>query len=105
MTPRPALWVPLEVVVDVAASAARGVPGVARLGRGGRGLSGLVGRPPVEARLEEGEALLRVRVVAGSDVGFDALAEAVRRAVATAVERQLGLAVREVTVVIAGLGG
>jgi uncharacterized alkaline shock family protein YloU len=105
MTPPNALRVPQAVVVDVAATAARGVPGVTRLGRGGRGLAGLVGRSPVEVRLEAGEAWLRVRVVAGSSVRFDTLAEAVRHAVAAAVERQLGLGVREVTVVVAGLGG
>ena len=100
-----ALRVPLGVVADVAATAARGEPGVDRLGRGGRGLASVLAGQPVDVRLDEGEAWLRVRVVASAEVRFDALGEAVRRAVATALERQLSLAVREVTVVVAGLGG
>lgn len=89
-----------QVVVEVAAEAARSVPGVTRLGRGPTLFPGA----PVEATLDQGTVVVRLSLVAAEGVRLVSLGADVRRVVAAAIERLLGLSVEEVTVVIDGIG-
>jgi uncharacterized alkaline shock family protein YloU len=99
----PRVRVPERLVRDAVATAARSVVGVARLGRGGPLLGRLAARRPVEIAIEGDAVVLRLWVVALEDVSLGSLAERVRHAVAAAVEGQLGLTAREVTIVVDGI--
>lgn len=100
----PELSVTRAVVVDMVRLAAQEVPGVLRLGRGGPRWR-LAGSRPVVVRLEEGRADVRVVLIARPGQSLVALGSQVRIAVASAVERLLGLEAGPVTVVVDGVGG
>jgi uncharacterized alkaline shock family protein YloU len=92
------------VIRDVVRRAALEVPGVLRVGRGGpawrRALSGAA----VSVRVREGAVEARVVVVARAAQPLPGLATEVRVAVATAIERLLGLELGAVSVVVDGVG-
>lgn len=97
------LDVGIGVITALARSAVVGVPGVAYLGRGGpRWLRGW-GGAPVNAWLEDGRVHVRIWLVAQGPTSLPGLAYRVRSAVAGTVERQLGLALADVTVVVDGV--
>ena len=100
-----ALTVRRRVIRSVAASAAVSVPGVVRVGRGGpRPLAWLVGRP-VSAWIDEGRVHVRLWLIVRPGVSMPSLSRRVRGAVSQAVERQLGLELGEVTILVDGIGG
>lgn len=92
-----------SVITTLARSAAAAVPGVAYLGRGGpRWLRPWSG-PPVSAWLDDGRVHVRIWLVAQGPISLPDLTRRVRAAVAGTVERQLDLALAEVTVVVDGV--
>lgn len=101
----PELSVTPVVVVDMVRLAAQEAPGVLRLGRGGPRWRRLVAGPPVVVRLRDGRADVRVAVIARPGYSLVALGSQVRIAVASAIERLLGLEAGSVTVVVDGVGG
>jgi uncharacterized alkaline shock family protein YloU len=105
-TERPAadpLTVSHSVIVEMVRVAALEVPGVQKVGRGGP-FPWLAGSP-VRARFADGKVSVRLWVVARPGHDLRPLATQVRGAVASAIERLLGLDLGEVTVVIDGVGG
>jgi len=100
-----ALTVRRRVIRSIAATAAEGVPGVLRVGRGGpRPLAWLVGRP-VAAWTEAGRVHVRLWLIVRPGEPLASLSRHVRAAVSQAVERQLGLELGEVTILVDGVGG
>jgi uncharacterized alkaline shock family protein YloU len=100
-----ALTVRHRVIRSVAASAAVTVPGVLRVGRAGpRPLAWLVGRP-VAAWIDGGRVHVRLWLIVRPGVSMPSLSRRVRGAVSQAVERQLGLELGEVTILVDGVGG
>ena len=91
------------VVVEMVRVAALEVPGVLKVSRGGP-LAWLAGAP-VRARVSDGKVYVRVWIVARPGHALRPLAGQVRQAIAATVERLLGLALGEVTVVVDGVGG
>ena len=100
----PGLAVSHPVIRDVVRRAALEVPGVLRVGRGGpawrRALSGRA----VGIRLRDGAVEARVVVVARAAQPLPRLVAEVRVAVATAIERLLGLELGAVSVIVDGVG-
>lgn len=100
----PGLAVSYPVIRDVVRRAALEVPGVLRVGRGGpawrRALSGRA----VGIRLRDGAVDAHVVVVARSAQPLPRLSLEVQIAVATAIERLLGLELGAVSVVVDGVG-
>ena len=94
-----------DVVVDMVRLAAEEVPGVLRLGRGGARLRRASGRGAVVVHLRDGRADVRVTLIARPGHPLVALTAQVRTAVASALERLLGLEAGSVTVVVDGVGG
>ena len=101
----PRLDVTADVVVDMVRLAAEEVPGVLRLGSGGSRLRRALAGPPVDVRLQAGRADVRVTLIARPGHSLVGLTSQVRAAVASAVERLLGLEAGPVTVVVDGVGG
>jgi uncharacterized alkaline shock family protein YloU len=99
------LDVTTEVVVDMVRLAAEEVPGVLRLGRGGPRLRRAIGRRSVVVRLRDGRADVRITLIARPGHSLVGLTAQVRLAVASALERLLGLEAGAVTVVVDGVGG
>jgi uncharacterized alkaline shock family protein YloU len=100
-----ALTVRGRVIRSIAATAAESVPGVLRVGRGGpRPLAWLVGRP-VAAWTDAGRVHLRMWLIVRPGEPLPALSRRVRTAVGRAIERQLGLLLGEVTILVDGVGG
>jgi uncharacterized alkaline shock family protein YloU len=102
---RPALAVSRPVVRDLVRLAAMEVPGVLRVGWDGGPLRRFFSGRPVVVRVRHGVVEARVVVVARPGQPLASLASDVRAAVATAIERLLGLELGEVTVRIDGVGG
>ncbi len=100
-----ALAVSRPVIRDLVRLAAMEVPGVLRVGWAGSPWRRLAVGRPVAVRLRNGAVEARVVVVARPGQQLGTLAAEVRRAVATAIERLLGLELGEVTVRIDGVGG
>lgn len=99
------LTVRRRVIRSIAATAAESVPGVLRVGRGGpRPLAWLVGRP-VAAWTDAGRVHVRLWLIVRPGEPLPALSRRVRGAVSRAVERQLGLELGEVTILVDGVGG
>jgi len=99
------LTVRRRVIRSIAATAAASVPGVLRVGRGGpRPLAWLVGRP-VAAWTDAGRVHVRLWLIVRPGEPLPALGRRVRAAVSRAVERQLGLELGEVTILVDGVGG
>ena len=99
------LTVRRRVVGAMARAAAAEQPGVARVGRGGPGFWAWLAGPDVTARLREGKVYVRLFIVAGANEPLPQLVGRVRRAVAETVERQLGLELGEVTILVDGISG
>jgi uncharacterized alkaline shock family protein YloU len=98
------LTVRRRVIRAVAAAAAAEVPGVVRVGRGGPPpLAWLVGRP-VAAWSEAGRIHVRLWLIVRPGESLPALSRRTRAAVGRAIERQLGLELGEVTVLVDGIG-
>ena len=100
----PALTVARRVVVEMVRLAAIEVPGVLRVGRGPSGLRLGSGRSPVRVRVRHGAVDARVWLIARPGQALVPLTHEVRTTVAAAIERLLGLEVRDVTVVVDGVG-
>ena len=100
---REPLTVSHGVVVEMVRVAALEVPGVLKVSRGGP-LAWLAGAP-VRARVSEGKVYVRVWIVARPGHSLRPLVGQVRQGVTATVERLLGLALGEVTVVVDGVGG
>ena len=100
---RERLTVSHSVIVEMVRMAALEVPGVLRVSRGGP-LKWL-GGSPVRARVREGSVSVRVWVIARPGHSLGPLVGQVRLAVAATIERMLGLALGDVTVVVDGVGG
>jgi uncharacterized alkaline shock family protein YloU len=99
------LTVRRRVIRSIAIAAAESVPGVMRVGRGGpRPLAWLVGRP-VAAWTDAGRVHVRLWLIVRSGEPLPVLSRRVRVAVSRAVERQLGLELGEVTILVDGVGG
>lgn len=101
----PDLSVGRSVIVETARLAALEVPDVLRVDRGGPRWRAILAGPPIMVRVHGDEVSVRVRIIARPGVDLVTTAERVRAAVAAAVERLLGLQVREVTVLVDGVGG
>jgi uncharacterized alkaline shock family protein YloU len=100
-----ALTVRGRVIRSIAVTAAESVPGVLRVGRGGpRPLAWLVGRP-VAAWTDAGRVHLRMWLIVRPGEPLPALSRRVRTAVGQAIQRQLGLILGEVTILVDGVGG
>ncbi|HEY8168631.1 MAG TPA: Asp23/Gls24 family envelope stress response protein [Candidatus Limnocylindrales bacterium] len=98
------LTVRRRVIRSIAVTAATEVPGVVRVGRGGpKPLAWLVGRP-VTTWSEAGRIHVRLWLIVRPGVPLPALVARVRATVGRAVERQLGLELGEVTVLVDGVG-
>ncbi len=97
------LTVSHSVVVEMVRVAALEVPGVLKVGRGGP--LAWLGGSPVRARVGDGRVSVRVWIIARPGHAIRPLAAQVRQAVAATVERLLGLDLREVIVVVDGVGG
>jgi uncharacterized alkaline shock family protein YloU len=94
-----------RIITSLAASAAAGVSGVVRVGRGGPALLTALAGPPVSAWLAEGHVHLRLWIIVEGGRSIPELIGRVRSAVADAVERQMGLELGEVTVLVDGVRG
>jgi uncharacterized alkaline shock family protein YloU len=100
-----ALTIRRRVIRSIAIAAAEGVPGVLRVGRGGPGpLAWLVGRP-IAAWTDSGRVHVRLWLIVRPGEPLPALSRRVRAAVSQAMERQLGLELGEVTILVDGVGG
>lgn len=102
---RPMLEVRPGVITALARSAAEDVPGVAYLGRGGPRWLRPWGGSPVATWLQDDRVHVRIWLVAQGPAALPDLAQRVRAAVADAVQRQLDLALADVTVVVDGVRG
>ncbi|HXQ96735.1 MAG TPA: Asp23/Gls24 family envelope stress response protein [Candidatus Acidoferrales bacterium] len=99
------LTVRRRVIGAMARAAAEGEPGVLRVGRGGTVFWAWLAGPAVTARLRGGRVHIRLFVVARAGEPVGSLATRLRRVVAETIERQLGLELGEVTVLVDGIGG
>ena len=99
------LTVRRRVIGAMARAAAEGQPGVLRVGRGGALFWAWLAGPAVTARLRGGKVHIRLFVVARTGEPLVALATRVRRSIAETIERQLGLELGEVTILVDGVGG
>jgi uncharacterized alkaline shock family protein YloU len=102
--PRPLLSVGRGVIAEVARLAALEVPDILRVGRAAPPWRVVLAGSPVRIRVHAGEVTVRLWLVARPGADLVAATAAVRRAVATAIERLLGLRVASVTVVVDGVG-
>lgn len=99
----PGLTVAGQVITEVVRLAALEVRGVRRVGRAGPfWRRAFLGRPVV-ARVRDGRAAVRLALVARPGEPLHALTSQVRAAVGATIERQLGLELEGVTVVIDGI--
>ena len=99
------LTVRRRVIGAMARAAAASQPGVLRVGRGGPPFWAWLAGPAVTARLRDGRVHVRMFVVARSGEPLVALSARVRRSIAETIERQLGLELGEVTILVDGIGG
>lgn len=100
----PVLTVGRGVIVEMARLAAFEVPGVLRVARGGPAWRALFRGGPIRVRVRGGRVDVRMWVVARPGADLAAVARQVRSAVATAMERLLGLSLGSVTVIVDGVG-
>ena len=98
----PGLTIARRVVAEMVRLAAIEVPGVLRIGRGGWAIP--LGRDSVRVRVRDGAVEARVWLIARPGHALVPLTRDVRMAVAAAIERLLDLQVRDVTVVVDGVG-
>lgn len=97
------LTVRRRVIGAMARAAAEAQPGVVRVGRGGTRLWAWLAGPAVTARLRGGRVHVRLFLVVRQGEAFATLAARVRREIAQTIERQLGLELGEVTVLVDGV--
>jgi uncharacterized alkaline shock family protein YloU len=101
----PDLTVGRGVIVEVARLAALEVPDVLRVARRGPRWRAALAGPPIMVRVRADGVTLKLRIIARPGADLVATGLHVRESVARAVERLLGLQVREVSVLIDGVGG
>ena len=100
----PELTIGRGVIAEMVSLAALGIPGVARVGRRGPAWRAALAGPPIVTRILGGRVRVRVWIVARPDQPLVALADDVRRAVGSAVERLLGMRLESVAVTVDGVG-
>ena len=100
----PELTVGKSVIAELVRLAAFEVPGVARVGRGGPVWRRWLGGRSVSVRIRDDRVMVRVWIVARPGYPLVPLTAHVRTAVATTVERLLGLDVGAVTILVDGVG-
>jgi uncharacterized alkaline shock family protein YloU len=93
------------VIAEVARLAALEVPDVMRVGRAAPAWRVALAGSPIRVTVRQGEVTVRLWLVARPGADLVAATAAVRSAVATAIERLLGLRVAGVTAVVDGVGG
>jgi uncharacterized alkaline shock family protein YloU len=93
------------VIVEVARLAALEVPDVLRVARRGPRWRAALAGPAVMVRVRPEGVVVRLRIIARPGSDLAETGRRVREAVGRAVERMLGLEVREVSVLIDGVGG
>jgi uncharacterized alkaline shock family protein YloU len=101
----PNLSVGRSVIVEVARLAALEVPDVLRVARRGPRWRAALAGPPVMVRVRSDGVTVKLRIIARPGADLADTGRRVRDAVGRAVERLLGLHVREVSVLIDGIGG
>jgi uncharacterized alkaline shock family protein YloU len=92
------------VIVEVARLAALEVPAVLRVARRGPRWRAALAGPPVMVRVRADGVTVKLRIIARPGADLVATGRHVRDSVARAVERLLGLQVREVNVLVDGVG-
>jgi uncharacterized alkaline shock family protein YloU len=101
----PNLSVGRSVIVEVARLAALEVPDVLKVARRGPRWRAALAGPPIMVRVRADGVTVKLRIIARPGADLAATGRRVRDAVGRAVERLLGLQVREVSVLIDGVGG
>jgi uncharacterized alkaline shock family protein YloU len=101
----PDLSVGRSVIVEVARLAALEVPEVLSVARRGPRWRAALAGPPIMVRVRADGVTIRLRIIARPGADLADTGRRVRDAVGRAVERLLGLHVREVSVLIDGVGG
>ena len=99
------LTVGRSVIVEVARLAALEVPDVLRVARRGPPWRAALAGPAILVRVSDQGVTVRLRIIARPGSNLAETGRRVRDAVGRAVERMLGLEVREVSVLIDGVGG
>ena len=92
------------VIVEVARLAALEVPEVLRVARRGPPWRAALAGPPITVRVRADGVVVRLRIIARPGADLALTGRRVREAVGRAVERLLGLEVREVSVLVDGVG-
>jgi uncharacterized alkaline shock family protein YloU len=92
------------VIVEVARLAALEVPDVLRVARRGPRWRAALAGPPIMVRVRADGVVVRLRIIARPGADLAVTGRRVREAVGRAVERLLGLEVREVSVLVDGVG-
>jgi len=100
----PDLSVGRGVIVEVARLAALEVPDVLRVARRGPPWRATLAGPPIIVRVRKEGVSVKLRIIARPGADLAETGRLVRGAVGRAVERLLGLEVREVTVLVDGVG-
>ncbi|HUQ44136.1 MAG TPA: Asp23/Gls24 family envelope stress response protein [Candidatus Limnocylindria bacterium] len=100
----PDLTVGRGVIVEVARLAALEVPEVLRVARRGPPWRAYLAGPPIMVRVRAEGVSVKLRIIARPGSDLAETGRLVRDAVGRAVERLLGLEVREVTVLVDGVG-
>jgi uncharacterized alkaline shock family protein YloU len=93
-----------SVIVEVARLAALEVPDVLRVARRGPPWRAALAGPPIIVRVRADGVVVRLRIIARPGADLAATGRRVRDSVGRAVERMLGLQVKEVSVLIDGVG-
>lgn len=93
-----------NVIVEVARLAALEVPDVLRVARRGPPWRAALAGPPIIVRVRADGVVVRLRIIARPGADLAATGRRVRDSVGRAVERMLGLQVKEVSVLIDGVG-
>jgi uncharacterized alkaline shock family protein YloU len=100
----PDLSVGRSVIVEVVRLAALEVPDVLRVARRGPPWRAALAGPPIVVRVRTEGVTVRLRIIARPGADLAATGRRVRDAVGRAVERMLDLHVKEVSVLIDGVG-
>lgn len=101
----PDLSVGRGVIVEVARLAALEIPEVLRVARRGPPWRAAMAGPAIMVRVRPEGVTVKLRIIARPGADLVAATNNVQNAVGRAVERLLGLHVREVTVLVDGVGG
>lgn len=101
----PGLSVGRSVIVEVARLAALEIPDVLKVARRGPRWRAALAGPAVMVRVRADGVTVKLRIIARPGADLADTGRRVRDAVGRAVERLLGLRVREVSVLIDGVGG